>query len=157
MQPHITERDYAVLRAMGFPLATDFEERNPSPYDVMDAVFRVLRSPIARLVEAAAHALGELAGNVDSNVLVLPRDEKTLRRLGFVLDSLAQHHASSANKSAQLAQWAREVENHLPSLGDVEPLTLTSITTAGRLRRLIENASNVNKKWHVYGVLELRL
>jgi hypothetical protein len=154
----LTERDYATLRGMGFPLASNHElDHPPTPHEALQSSLRVFSSPNARLVEAAAFALAKLAGTMEYGSFVPPKEEKALRRLGFVLECLAQHYANSAEKVRQLQEWIDAVKKNLPPLGFLEPLALTNITTQSRLRRLQENASVENENWRVYGQLEFRV
>lgn len=169
MSQTITEQDLGVLKATGFPLATAVEKHNPTHEEVLQTVRKALHvSQQPRLVEAVVVALLYLAKQATCStkpnnlsrkfklLLYSETDEKTLRRLGFLLESLADVVKEHEDLRYWLTMWAAMITEHLAQREENTPLALFDRMTKRVLQRWQQSANEINRHWNVYGSFEIR-
>lgn len=114
-----------------------------------------LQAPSARLLEATALFLVELARRGDILVPHLPDAPDALRRVGFIADHLGVNEEFPEDVRRRLKVFADRIFSALPE-APAEDLGFSKSTTKGRIRRLKRHADAIDRRWRVWGEVELR-
>ena len=120
-----------------------------------EELLRELEAPSARFLEAAALFLVELARRGDVSLPAEKGEIKALRRLGFIADHLAKHPALTQDVQRRLKSLADSIYKQVRPLASPD-LGFSRSTSKGRIRRLQRDVDEIDRRWKVWGKVELR-
>lgn len=121
----------------------------------LESLLVQLQSPSARLLEATALLLVELAKQPTNDFDWSSAHPDVRRRLGFIAHRLSQKPELTMAVKKRLARSA----NHLYESVKNQPfddLGFSSTTSEARIRRLKRHADDIDQRWKVWGEVELR-
>lgn len=115
-----------------------------------------LEAPAARLLEAAALFLVELAKRGDISLPKEMGETDGLRRLGFIADRLGENPDLGTEVRCRLKTFADQIYEQVRPISSSD-LGFSKSTSKGRIYRLRQDADEIAQRWKVWGQVELRL
>lgn len=118
-------------------------------------LLRELEAPSARFLEAATLFLVEAArlGDVPHPPSKVGVD--VLRRIGFIADRLGEHEELTGEVRTRLRNFALGIYEKVNTT-PFDDLGFSHHASEGRIRRLQRKADAIDRRWRVWGEVELR-
>ncbi|RDV38261.1 hypothetical protein DV096_10645 [Bradymonadaceae bacterium TMQ3] len=121
-----------------------------------DELIERLESPSARLLEATALFLVELARLGDIPRPKISDYHQATRRLGFIAERLSTHPELPESVQKRLKAFADQLYANLAA-PPAENLGFSKTTSPARIRRLQRHADAIDERWRVWGQVDLRV
>jgi hypothetical protein len=135
-QLRYTESELSSLNRGGVLLSPGVGFTLPS---LASALRKVSTQPDPRVISAAAATIADLNDAERTELMEELRGSVALRLTGYLLETYA----------AQVFP-----ENFAAGFPGEPPLFLSPVLTAGRVRRMLENASETQRRWSVFGTID---